>query len=110
MCVWAAGTSPRPLTQMLAKDISPSQVSSVSKTGRLKVDPWLRVIGLEDRVDSDGRKMFGRIFTLGDAGIFPWTVDYSDKVSQYGHVRVMNMFESVINDLVYFNHIDISVT
>ena len=46
MCVWAAGTAARPLTELLANHIGPTQIESVTKTGRIKVDPWMRIIGL----------------------------------------------------------------
>ena len=45
LCVWAGGTACRPISQVLADKLGPEQVASVKKSGRLQVDPWLRMRG-----------------------------------------------------------------
>ena len=62
LCVWAAGTAPRPLTVKLAENIGPIQTESVAKTGKISVDPWLRVNGLSSDT-------FGSVFAIGDASL-----------------------------------------
>lgn len=43
LCVWAAGTAPRPLTKQVAETLGEPHVSCVKKSGRLAVDRWLRL-------------------------------------------------------------------
>ena len=68
LCVWAAGNAPRPLSQRLAERLGPEQLAVFRKTGRLLVDPWLRLAGVAP----------GSIFAMGDcaltnATLFPGT-------------------------------------
>ena len=62
LCVWAAGTAPQPITQTLAARISAQQSESVKKTGKLQVDPWMRVTGLPTELK-------GSILAMGDCSV-----------------------------------------
>jgi NADH dehydrogenase FAD-containing subunit len=62
LCVWAAGTAPRSITQKIAEKIGDLQVQSVAKAGRLQVDRWLRVQGLPE-------DLTGSILAMGDCSI-----------------------------------------
>ena len=45
LCVWAGGTAHRPISETLARRIGEDQMVSLKTTGRLRMDPWLRLEG-----------------------------------------------------------------
>ena len=44
LCVWATGVAARPITKRLAERLGTTQRDAVASRGRLKVDPWLRIV------------------------------------------------------------------
>jgi NADH dehydrogenase FAD-containing subunit len=76
VCVWAAGTTGRPLTVRLAEKLGSAQ-TDVKKNGRLHVDPWFRLYtstgGTVDKPEESGTS--SSIFALGDASSFRWQTE-----------------------------------
>ena len=102
LCVWAAGTAPRPLTSALAGKLGAGQVESVKKTGRLLVDPFMRaIIGTHSNAvvggsTSEGgsagvHDKRGQIFVLGDSSYYPWA-PAEESSADAGQVRDACMF------------------
>lgn len=62
LCVWAAGNAPREISELLQYklDASVTSSSTFKRTGRLEVDPWLRLRGVPE---------LGSIFALGDCSV-----------------------------------------
>jgi len=55
ICVWAAGIGPLPITLDLIESLSEEQKEAQSVArGRIAVDPWLRVIGSNNKIFSLG--------------------------------------------------------
>jgi len=63
VCVWAAGTAPRPLSCSLAEKLGTDVSCAFKRTGRLPVDPWLRLKGVPT----------GSVFAMGDCALINTT-------------------------------------
>ena len=84
LCLWAAGTAPRPLTKTIAERVAAAgsdvQVQAVAARGRLSIDPWMRLEGLPDGV-------FGSVFAMGDAAVCPVDFHGHGPLPQTAQVR-----------------------
>eukprot|EP01041_Mallomonas_annulata_P002647 gene2647-5197_t len=69
LCVWAAGNAPRPLSAKLADKLGGDYAVIFKKTGRLGVDPWLRLRG-----NAPG------VFAMGDCAVTNKTMEGLDEM------------------------------